>query len=87
MHGFCCDGWGSWGVYGSIGWVLNLVLGLIVLVAVLLLIVWAVRRLSGASAGLGASTAREIIKRRYAQGELTREEYQKMLKDLEGIGG
>ncbi|HET7199532.1 MAG TPA: SHOCT domain-containing protein [Burkholderiales bacterium] len=34
-------------------------------------------------AGHGRETAREILDRRYARGEISREEYQRMRKDLE----
>jgi putative membrane protein len=34
-------------------------------------------------AGHGRETAREILDRRYAQGEIGREEYQRMREDLE----
>lgn len=35
-------------------------------------------------AGRGSSTALEILSSRYAKGEISREEYQRMRKDLEG---
>ncbi len=81
----CCGGFGTFGAYGWIGLVINaLVIG-----AVIWLVVWAVRRLSagGASAFLnqpGAEqSAREVLRTRYARGEITREQYLEMLRDLD----
>lgn len=89
MHGFggCC-GWGSFGAFGSFGWILNLVITIGLIVGVIILIVWMVRRLSSGSQGSGSyslsqgNTAREILQNRYARGEISRDEYQQMLSDL-----
>ncbi len=89
MHGFggCC-GWGSFGAFGSFGWILNLVITIGLIVGVIILIVWMVRRLSSGSQGSSSyslsqgNTAREILQNRYARGEISRDEYQQMLSDL-----
>jgi putative membrane protein len=94
MHGFgfggCC-GLGASGALGSlgwIGWILNLVITLGVIIGIIVLVIWAVRRITSGNAGSitnfssQAQTAREIVQNRYARGELTREEYQQMLTDL-----
>jgi len=54
-----------------------------------LLVVWAVRRMSGNSSHaahhVGSSqSARDIAQIRYAKGEISREEYQTILTDLAG---
>jgi putative membrane protein len=74
-------GLGGWGLLGGI---FLLVLLFVVLVAVALLIIWAWRRsTSPASRAMGASpSAREILEMRYARGELTRDEFQRMLQDI-----
>lgn len=76
-----------WGVFMGLMWILFL--GLIVLGLVYLLL-----RLSGET-GLqeffsgnesregNQESPRDILDRRYAEGELTREEYEKMKEDLE----
>jgi putative membrane protein len=62
-----------------------------VIIGIVLLVTWLVRRSS--SSGRGASalqtppnppapSAREILQTRYARGEITREQYQEMLADL-----
>ncbi len=53
------------------------------------LIAWAVRRSGGGSAAPGAgpaggrSTALQIAQERYARGEINREEYQRIVEDLQ----
>jgi len=92
MHGFgfggCC-GLGGFGAFGSLGWILNLVITLGVIIGIIVLVIWAVRRLtSGQGQTLNSfgperpSTAQEILQTRYARGEITREEYRQMLADL-----
>jgi putative membrane protein len=80
MHGYGFDGLGLWG--GLIGLLFNVA----IIVAIIWLVVWAVRRFtSGASHGnhsAAAQSPREILQMRYARGEVTREQYQQMLKDL-----
>lgn len=83
MNGF------GFGGFGLIGMVFNLVITVGVIVGVVLLIMWLVRQTgssrSGFSGQRGADaslTPTEILKRRYAQGEITREQYQQMLADL-----
>ncbi len=86
MHGFGY-GCGWMGGFGPIGAIISGIIGLVVVIAIIVLIVWAVRRLSaGAAFSRVASGApngpREILQQRYARGEITREQYQQMLDDL-----
>ena len=88
IHGFGY-GFGGFGTFGWIGLIINLVLTVGIIVGIVLLVVWAVRRLSSSGQGhsLASSspqgqTPREILQIRYARGEITREEYQQMLSDL-----
>ena len=76
--------------YGNMGWI-GMILGSIVSIALLiglvLLVVWAVRRMSANSYQPGSQTsagqpARDIAQARYAKGEISREEYQQILSDL-----
>jgi len=92
-HGMwgCCGGFfggmGGWGIFGPI---LSLLFTLGLIIGFVILAVWAVRRLSSASAGSAsqirehksAQTPLEILNARYARGEITRDEYQDMKADL-----
>ena len=94
MPGFGWDGYGMMSGYGSlglVGWIIKRVLTIGILFGLVLLVIWAVHRItkkrggSQLSSGQGRSglvTAREILQSRYARGEITREEYQQMLEDI-----
>lgn len=64
--------------------------GLIIIVILVALVFWALSggRLEGRSTGISGSepspseTPMDIVKRRYAEGEITREEFEQMKKDL-----
>jgi putative membrane protein len=69
-----------WPYMGSMGWWMALwwVFGL----AFLVLVVWVVTRAAGGPPGRVDETPEQILKRRYARGELDRDEYQRRLEDL-----
>ncbi len=78
---------GYW--YGGLGWigmVINLVISVALIFGLVFLVIWIVKRLNNNNLGREpnntASFAIEIVKERYAKGEITREEYQKLLTDL-----
>ena len=82
-----CGGLGFWGTgYGWLDVVLNLIVNLVVIVGFVLLIAWFVRRVlptAGLAGGSGTTlTAKELLQLRYARGEITRDQYKKMLADL-----
>lgn len=71
---WCGDGNMGWmGIWGFLG------------LAILVVLVWALLRASG---GLPAAreSPEQILKRRYASGEIDRETYQRMFTDLKGEG-
>ena len=75
--------------YGGMSWI-GMILGLIITIAVIVglvfLIVWAVRRANSNPqpvSQVGSSqSAKDIAQARYAKGEITRDEYQQILSDL-----
>ena len=76
--------------YGGMGWI-GMIIGFVITIAVLIglvvLVVWAVRRSSSnstqpGSQNLAGQSARDIAQVRYAKGEISREEYQQILADL-----
>ena len=50
--------------------------------AVLILLVWIVARAAGGPSWRTDETPEQILKRRYARGEIDREEYERRLSDL-----
>ena len=76
MHGF---GFGGMGLFG--GWI-GLILNLAIIIGIVILVVWAVKRFTSSSVSSGGQTPREIVQARYARGEITRDQYQQMLSDL-----
>lgn len=77
MHGY----WGA-------GWLIGFVLLVIFLVGFVFFVVWVVRQIqkntSEAQYSQPASTPKNILKERYAMGEISRDEYLSMLEDLKG---
>jgi putative membrane protein len=84
-----CCGFGDLGGFGSFGWI-GLIFNLAIIVIVISLIVWVVRRFTaGGSAFTSRQTPsdahaspREILDIRYARGEIDRDLYQQMVSDL-----
>ena len=80
-------GYFGYGGMGGIGMILNFVITIGVVIGLVLLVVWVVRRTSGNhirpdSQNLTGQSARDIAQMRYAKGEISRDEYQKILADL-----
>ncbi len=76
--------------YGGMGWIgmiLMLVITIGVIIGLVLLVMWAVRRTGSnptqpGSQILAGQPARDIAQARYAKGEINREEYQQIVSDL-----
>ena len=75
-------GSGMMGGFGLIGLIINIA----ILVGIIALVVWAVKRFSDGSTNWSQTSSgqspREILQARYARGEITREQYQQILSDL-----
>lgn len=88
------NGWhmgpGMMGGYGFMGWfggIFTLVVWILIIVGLVLLIRWLVqttRSEPGATAGTGAAASRalEILRERYARGEIDKAEFEEKKKDL-----
>jgi len=82
-YGFFNDGW-------LLGGLAMLFFGAVLVAGVVLIVVWAIR--AGASHGRGEQSAGSlssdesiaIVRRRYAAGEITKEQYDDLLKALGG---
>ena len=88
----CCGTHGlfGFGSLGSVGWILNLAFAGLVFVVFVGLVIWMVRKFSGNSGAFirqspfssEETSPTAILGKRYVRGEITREQYKQMLKDL-----
>ena len=94
----CCGGWmnqGGWGMMGGfgfplIGGILMFLLWALVIGGIVWLVVWLAR--GGAQSAsrvltntpIGNQTPLDIVKARYAKGEITKEQFEEMKRDLGG---
>lgn len=70
-------------------WILDLLEALFwlaLLIAIVLLVVWLARRIGSEPIRTPSKRARDILDKRYARGEITREQYLQMRRDLEHSG-
>ncbi len=76
----------GFGGFGLLGGLIGLIFNLAIIIGIIFLIVWAIKRFSGGTANWiqssGNQSPREVLQTRYARGEINREQYQQMLQDL-----
>jgi|DewCreStandDraft_1066081.scaffolds.fasta_scaffold00013_106 putative membrane protein len=73
---------GGWWAGANPWWaILGVAFWLLMLAGITLLVVWAIRQVGPDQAG--SRRALEILKERYARGEITREQYEQIRRDLE----
>ncbi len=68
--------WG-WGMMG-LGWLITLLFWVVVIVGIVALVKW----LFGTSSSMGSHPL-DILKARYAKGEITKEQFDQMKRDIE----
>ncbi len=77
---------GYW--YGNNGWIgliINLVLSIGLIIGIVFFVIWIVKEVNNNNRGSQnkeTSSAMEIVKVRYAKGEISRDEYLNLLTDL-----
>ena len=79
---------------GGMMWfgLLMMLFGLLVFAGIILLAAWAIARLAGSERQRSSTTSGSpedpltILQRRYARGEIAREEYERIRSDLKGSG-
>jgi len=76
MPGGMMWGWG----YGFFGWLMMLLFWALIIAGAVLVIRWLVDQTR--SPALGSETALDVLKRRYAKGEITKEQFEAMKRDL-----
>ena len=75
--------WGpGWGPgYGLFGWLMMLLFWILIIVGAVLIIRWLVTE-AGSQGAAAADTTLDILKRRYAKGEITKDQFEAMKRDL-----
>lgn len=87
MHGY---EYGNYGAPGLIGGIIMAAVGIAVLVGIIVLVVWLVRQvqvghpatIAGATPATPVQSPLDILKTRYAKGEIDKEEYEERRKTL-----
>lgn len=74
--------WGPMMGWGGLGW-LWMLFGALLWLIFLVVIAWAVVRLTSPGSQRGQETALEILRRRYARGEISRPEFEEARKALD----
>ena len=72
---------GGWGM-GWFGMIFMIFFWVLVIMGLAFLIKWLIQTTKGASPEQGSSRAIDILKERYAGGEITKEEFEQMKKDI-----
>lgn len=71
------------GMQGGGGWMLaHGIFWLLLIAGIVLLIGWLLQARSSASREQASESALEILEKRYARGEITRDEFERMKRDL-----
>ncbi|MCL5959189.1 MAG: SHOCT domain-containing protein [Chloroflexi bacterium] len=80
------EGWGAWGGFSPFWGIVMLLFWVLVIAGVVSLVVWLFQQ--GRPSEVGPTTPRtralDILRERYARGEITRDEFEQMRRDLEG---
>ena len=72
-----------YGPYGGGPWIfIHFFFWILLVVGLVLLIVWIVRQVGRHESGRGEESAFDILKKRYARGEISKEDFDKMKKDI-----
>ncbi|MBI2854243.1 MAG: SHOCT domain-containing protein [Chloroflexi bacterium] len=70
----------SWGFWGIFGMLLMILFWAAVIAGIVLLVRWLIQ--PGRGVGTGEPSAIEILKKRYARGEIGKEEFEEKKRDL-----
>jgi putative membrane protein len=75
-------GWPGMMGFGVFGMIFGFIFFMAVIAGIVFLIVWLVKRVGNTTTDKTGSRSLEILKERYARGEITKEQYENMAKDL-----
>ncbi|HYL88841.1 MAG TPA: SHOCT domain-containing protein [Burkholderiales bacterium] len=73
--------WGGWGWGMGFGWIFMILFWALVILGIVALAKWLFS--VGGGAGSSGKSALDLLKERYARGEVSREQYEQMRRDLE----
>lgn len=75
-----------WGLYGGglgiAGMILSFIFTVLVIAGIIILIVWLIKRANSSGSGRTDGNALEILKTRYARGEITKKEFESIKDDI-----
>jgi len=74
-------GWPMMG-FGGFGMIFSFIFFVLIIVGVILMVVWIVKRAGYSSTDKISNKSLEILKERYAKGEINKEQYENMKKEL-----
>lgn len=81
MPGGMMGAMGSWGMgYGLFGWLIMLLFWVAIITGIVLLVRWLIDQ--GKLKGQPQDSALDILKKRYARGEIDREQFENMKREL-----
>ena len=73
--------WGSWGWGMGFGWIVMILFWTLIILGIVALAKWLFSM--GNPGGSAGKRPLDILKERYAGGEITREQYEQMRRDIE----
>ena len=81
MPGAMMGAMGSWGMgYGFFSWLIGLLFWIAIIAGIVLLVRWLIDQ--GKLKGQPQDSALDILKKRYARGEIDREQFENMKREL-----
>ena len=74
-YGTMSGGMGIWMLFGIIFWI-------VLIAGIVLLVIWAIQRTVGGETSRSVESALEILKKRYARGEISKEKFDEKKRDI-----
>jgi putative membrane protein len=74
-YGMMSGGMGIWIFFGLIFWI-------VLIAGIVLLVIWVVQRAAGGETSRIGESSLEILKKRYARGEISKEEFEEKKRDI-----
>ena len=74
-YGMMGGGMGIWMIFGMVFWI-------VLIAGIVLLVIWAVQRTARGETSRSEDSALKILKKRYALGEISKEEFEEKKRDI-----